>query len=144
MHRLLLSFAFLALSASVFAADTPTPADAHLKELSVVDLQVGTGAEAATGMRVKMNYAGWLYDPDAADKHGKPIDSSPPGHPLSFRLGDRGIIKGWNQGVVGMRVGGKRELLIPAELGYGNRGAGDGVIPPRASLVFDIELLDAK
>jgi FKBP-type peptidyl-prolyl cis-trans isomerase FkpA len=143
MHRLLLSLAAFAFSAAAFAA-VPPPADAHLEKLSVVDQQVGTGAEAKTGMRLQMNYAGWLYDPNAPDKHGKAIDSSPPGHPLSFRLGDRAIIRGWNQGIVGMKVGGKRELLIPAELGYGNRGAGDGVIPPRASLVFDIELLDAK
>ena len=111
-------------------------------KLTVVDTTVGTGAEATAGMKVTVHYTGWLYDDGARDKHGSQFDSSRDhGEPFSFNLGAGNVIEGWDQGVAGMRVGGKRTLLIPAALGYGARGAGDD-IPPDASLVFDVELLD--
>ena len=107
------------------------------------DTVVGTGKEAVAGATVQVNYTGWLHDPKAADKHGAKFDSSIGRGPFSFPLGAGRVIKGWDQGVAGMKVGGKRTLVIPSELAYGQRGAG-GVIPPGATLVFDVELLDVK
>ncbi|HYE23750.1 MAG TPA: FKBP-type peptidyl-prolyl cis-trans isomerase [Clostridia bacterium] len=98
------------------------------------DIKVGTGAEAKPVQRVKVHYTGWLLD-------GKKFDSSVDrGEPFVFPLGAGRVIKGWDEGVTGMKVGGKRQLRIPAKLGYGDRGAG-GVIPPGATLIFDVELL---
>ena len=94
---------------------------------------VGTGAEARAGLKVEVHYTGRLLD-------GKQFDSSRGGSPFSFKLGDGQVIKGWDQGVAGMKVGGKRKLTIPPELGYGMRGF-PGVIPPQATLIFDVELL---
>jgi FKBP-type peptidyl-prolyl cis-trans isomerase len=91
-----------------------------------------------------VHYTGWLYDAKAADKHGKKFDSSKDhGEPFSFKLGGGQVIRGWDQGVAGMKVGGTRTLVIPSELGYGQRGAG-GAIPPNATLLFDVELLEVK
>ena len=110
--------------------------------MKVTDVTVGTGAEAVKGKRVSVHYTGWLYDEAAADHHGKKFDSSRDrGQPFVFALGAGSVIKGWDEGVAGMKVGGKRTLIIPPEMGYGSRGAG-GVIPPNATLVFDVELLD--
>jgi FKBP-type peptidyl-prolyl cis-trans isomerase len=96
---------------------------------------VGTGATAVAGKPVKVHYTGWLTD-------GKKFDSSVDrGQPFGFTLGAGQVIKGWDEGVAGMKVGGKRQLRIPPELGYGSRGAGS-VIPPNATLIFDVELLD--
>lgn len=98
------------------------------------DTKVGTGAEAVTGSTVSVHYTGWLTD-------GTKFDSSKDrGQPFSFQIGSGQVIKGWDQGVTGMKVGGIRKLTIPPELGYGARGAG-GVIPPNATLVFEVELL---
>jgi FKBP-type peptidyl-prolyl cis-trans isomerase len=108
------------------------------------DVNIGTGAEAKQGQTVSVHYTGWLYDPNAADKHGKQFDSSRTrGTPFKFPLGAGRVIKGWDQGVAGMKVGGKRTLTIPAQLAYGARGAG-GVIPPNAVLVFDVELMGVE
>jgi FKBP-type peptidyl-prolyl cis-trans isomerase FkpA len=105
--------------------------------LKYTDEQVGTGAEAQAGKTVFVHYTGWLLD-------GTKFDSSRDrNQPFSFPLGRGQVIKGWDEGVAGMKVGGKRTLVIPPELGYGARGAG-GVIPPNATLKFDVELLDVK
>jgi len=99
------------------------------------DINVGTGTTAAAGKTVKVHYTGWLTT-------GKKFDSSlDRGQPFSFPLGGGQVIRGWDEGVAGMKVGGKRQLRIPPDLGYGSRGAG-GVIPPNATLIFDVELLD--
>jgi FKBP-type peptidyl-prolyl cis-trans isomerase FkpA len=96
------------------------------------------------GDEVSVHYTGWLYDQAAADKRGRKFDSSRDrGQPFVFLLGAGRVIRGWDEGVAGMRVGGKRELRIPADLGYGQGGARD-VIPPGASLVFEVELLDIR
>jgi FKBP-type peptidyl-prolyl cis-trans isomerase FkpA len=113
----------------------------NITSLQITDVKVGTGASAASGKTVSVHYTGWLYDPKAADKHGKKFDSSKDhGEPFSFKLGSGQVIRGWDQGVAGMKVGGKRTLVIPSELGYGSKGAG-GAIPPNATLLFDVELL---
>ena len=116
----------------------------NITSLQVSDAKVGTGVAAATGKEVTVHYTGWLYDPKATDKHGKKFDSSRDhGEPFSFKLGAGQVIRGWDQGVAGMKVGGTRTLIIPSDLGYGARGA-DGVIPPNATLVFDVELVGVK
>ncbi len=113
-------------------------------ELQIIDQQEGEGKEATAGKPVVVHYTGWLYDDSAADNKGEKFDSSRDRNdPFTFNLGAGQVIKGWDQGVAGMKVGGQRTLIIPAELGYGARGAG-GVIPPNATLVFDVELLDVQ
>ena len=105
------------------------------------DTVLGTGEEAKAGQRVRVHYTGWLYDPTAPKSRGKKFDSSKDrGQPFSFGLGGGEVIRGWDEGVQGMKVGGTRVLTIPPEMGYGARGAG-GVIPPNAMLVFEVELL---
>lgn len=113
------------------------------KTLIQTDSVVGKGAEAGLGNMVEVNYTGWLYDPAAANGHGKQFDSSVGREAFSFQLGAKQVIKGWDKGVMGMKVGGKRTLIIPADMAYGKRGAG-GVIPPDAVLIFDVELLGVK
>ncbi len=105
------------------------------------DITVGTGAEATAGKTISVHYTGWLYDPTQPNNRGRKFDSSKDrNQPFEFALGAGQVIKGWDQGFAGMKVGGKRVLTIPAEMGYGARGAG-GVIPPNATLVFEVELL---
>jgi FKBP-type peptidyl-prolyl cis-trans isomerase FkpA len=135
------------LTASLFAttacSEQPAAPAAAPKTAGLVkqDVKPGTGAVAVAGNNVTVHYTGWLYDEAAPDHHGKKFDSSRDrGTPFRFPLGAGMVIKGWDQGVEGMKVGGQRTLIIPAELGYGARGAG-GVIPPNATLVFDVELL---
>ncbi|MBN6152633.1 FKBP-type peptidyl-prolyl cis-trans isomerase [Xanthomonas sp. AmX2] len=109
-----------------------------------IDRRVGSGAEATPGSLVTVHYTGWLYDEKAKDRRGEKFDASADhGQPFSFPLGGGQVIRGWDEGVAGMRVGGTRTLMIPPDYGYGDRGAG-GAIPPRASLVFEVELLDVK
>jgi FKBP-type peptidyl-prolyl cis-trans isomerase FkpA len=123
----------------------PARADANMTTtttdsgLQFQDLVVGTGASAASGQQVSVHYTGWLQNPDGSA--GKKFDSSVDrGQPFEFPLGAGRVIRGWDEGVAGMKIGGKRRLIIPAALGYGARGAG-GVIPPNATLIFDVELL---
>ena len=112
--------------------------------LQVTDVKVGTGADATNGKTVTVHYTGWLYNQAAADHHGTKFDSSRDrNQPFPFLLGAGQVIKGWDQGVAGMKVGGQRTLTIPPSLGYGSTGAG-GVIPPNATLVFDVELLGVQ
>ena len=112
--------------------------------MKIIDVQVGTGAEAKAGQSVTVHYTGWLYDESASDQHGRKFDSSRDrGEPFVFALGGGTVIKGWDQGVAGMKVGGQRTLVLPPEFGYGSRGAG-GVIPPNATLIFDVELLGVQ
>ena len=118
-----------------------SPAGASAATLESADLVVGTGAEATPGSQVGVHYTGWLLDPQAPEGKGRKFDSSrDAGQPFAFVLGAGQVITGWDQGVEGMKVGGQRRLVIPASLAYGDRGAG-GVIPPGATLVFDVELL---
>ncbi len=119
------------------AAATAEPAGS----LQVTDVKVGDGAVANAGQVVSVHYTGWLYDAAAADKHGIKFDSSVDrGEPFQFPLGAGRVIQGWDQGVAGMKIGGQRTLVIPPEMGYGANGAG-GLIPPNATLIFDVELL---
>jgi peptidylprolyl isomerase len=126
-------------TAPAAAQDQGKPvADSGLK---ITDTVVGTGATPKTGQTCVMHYTGWLYEDGAK---GQKFDSSVDrGQPFEFRIGTGQVIKGWDEGVATMKVGGKRTLVIPPELGYGARGAG-GVIPPNATLIFDVELLDVK
>lgn len=143
VRRAATAMAAVVALAACSAPELP-PATAGVEQLQVTDLVVGSGAEAVAGTRVTVHYSGWLYDPAQPDAKGKPFDSSrEAGRPFSFALGAGQVIAGWDQGVQGMRVGGQRRLVIPHPLAYGERGAG-GVIPPRASLVFDVELLDVR
>lgn len=111
--------------------------------LQTTDSTVGTGAQAVSGRTVTVHYTGWLYDPGAAGNRGTQFDSSRTrNQPYSFVLGIGTVIRGWDQGVVGMRVGGTRTLLIPSSLGYGSSGSGP--IPPNSGLVFEVELLGVQ
>jgi FKBP-type peptidyl-prolyl cis-trans isomerase len=134
----------LALAADTAPTVPQSKLDAKMAELQITDNSVGTGAEAVSGKTVVVHYTGWLYEPSAADKKGRKFDSSVDrGKPFSFPLGAGKVIRGWDEGVAGMRVGGKRTLIIPPDKAYGSRGAG-GVIPPDATLLFDVELLEVR
>ena len=116
----------------------------NLTELQKNDTVVGTGREAEPGFNVTVHYTGWLYDAAKADHKGEKFDSSVDRkEPFKFDLGAGQVIQGWDEGFAGMKIGGKRTLVIPPEMGYGARGAG-GVIPPNATLIFDVQLLDVK
>ncbi len=137
-----------AKTAAPAAAAAVTPGSASpgpaADKLIITEVKVGTGKEAVAGATVVVNYTGWLYRPLAKNSHGKQFDSSIGRGPFDFPLGKGMVIKGWDQGVAGMKVGGKRTLIIPSDLAYGPRGAGGGDIPPNSPLIFDVELLDVK
>jgi len=131
----------LAQTPDTVPASPQSKLDAKVTQLQIIDTTVGTGPEAVKGKVVVVHYTGWLYDPSLPDKKGKKFDSSlDRKSPFSFPLGGGRVIRGWDEGVAGMHVGGKRTLVIPADMAYGSRGAG-GVIPPHATLMFDVELL---
>lgn len=133
----------LYLAVLLMMTGQPLAAEMHKTSsgLRYEDHKVGAGAEAVAGKLVTVNYTGWL---DEGGSKGKKFDSSlDRNQPFTFPLGAGRVIKGWDEGVAGMKVGGKRTLFIPAELGYGSRGAG-GVIPPNADLIFDVELLGVR
>ncbi|MFZ6645588.1 FKBP-type peptidyl-prolyl cis-trans isomerase [Undibacterium sp. TJN25] len=138
------SVAALFAPASVLAAaKQPPKAAAAPLTLQTIDTKVGTGQEAKDGTVVSVNYTGWIYSPKADKQHGLQFDSSNGRGPFSFPLGQGRVIKGWDQGVAGMKVGGKRTLIIPSELAYGESGAG-GKIAPGADLIFDVELVGVR
>lgn len=123
----------------------PAPSETSGSEmptkLVTTDQKVGSGPAIHAGQTAVVHYTGWLYDSRAPDRKGAKFDSSRDrGEPFRFPVGDGQVIPGWDQGVAGMQVGGQRQLVIPADLAYGERGAG-GVIPPGATLVFDVELM---
>jgi FKBP-type peptidyl-prolyl cis-trans isomerase FkpA len=121
-----------------------TVGQSNITELIKTDERVGDGNDATAGRQVTVHYTGWLYEESRPDHKGKKFDSSRDrNEPFPFRLGAGEVIRGWDEGVAGMKVGGRRTLTIPPGLGYGSRGAG-GVIPPNATLVFDVELLDVR
>ncbi len=122
------------------SSEMPTGA---VDELKIIDSVVGEGAEAISGKRLTVNYTGWLYEPSKEDKKGKKFDSSIGKAPFSFGLGRGEVIQGWDIGMEGMKVGGKRTLIIPSFKAYGPGGS-PPAIPPNATLIFDVELLDVK
>jgi FKBP-type peptidyl-prolyl cis-trans isomerase FkpA len=136
-----LVFTFVALSA-VVAGCNSSPTSPSSPAFSQTDLRVGTGNAAATGSSLTVNYTGWYYDASKSDKKGLEFDSSAGQTPLTFTLGAGTVIPGWDQGLVGMRVGGLRQLIIPPSMAYG--GTRYASIPPNATLVFEIELVEVQ
>ncbi|MFC4728043.1 FKBP-type peptidyl-prolyl cis-trans isomerase [Coralloluteibacterium thermophilus] len=134
----------LLVAALAACTDPGPPPGGSVDELTRIDEASGEGPVATPGSTVTVHYTGWLYDEDAPRQRGAKFDSSHDrGEPFSFLLGAGRVIRGWDDGVAGMRVGGRRVLLIPAEEAYGRRGAGRA-IPPNASLVFEVELLGVE
>jgi peptidylprolyl isomerase len=142
MHPLSRRDALLALAATLTATTAKAqPVMTTADGLKIIDTQPGTGASPTTGQTCVMHYTGWLYENGTK---GKKFDSSVDrGTPFEFKIGVGQVIRGWDEGVATMKVGGKRTLIIPPEPGYGARGAG-GVIPGNATLIFDVELLGVK
>ena len=141
MHLKSIAVAMLLVSGA--AAPVASPAFAaqatQQSAFKMIDVKAGKGAAAKPGELVTVNYTGWLYEHGAK---GKKFDSSfDHGQPFSFGLGAGQVIPGWDKGVAGMKVGGKRTLIIPPDLGYGANGTPDGTIPPNATLIFDVELV---
>jgi FKBP-type peptidyl-prolyl cis-trans isomerase FkpA len=123
-------------------AQAVPPRSAPQPTLLVTDLVQGIGDVALPGMNAIVHYTGWLYDAAAPEQRGRKFDSSRDrGQPLSFPLGAGRVIRGWDQGVTGMKVGGTRRLVIPPDLAYGGRNIGNGLIPPFSTLLFEVELL---
>ena len=146
MHRWKspIAAAVVVLSLLTACTDPGPPPGGRIAELQRIDERQGTGAVAVAGTDVTVHYTGWLFDERAANRRGDKFNSSVDRNdPFTFLLGAGRVIRGWDDGVAGMRVGGKRVLMIPPEYGYGRKGAG-GVIPPNGSLVFEVELLDVK
>jgi len=139
-----LSGALLAICGCSRPASAPPAPASAAAALDVKDLKPGSGEAITPGHEAVVQYTGWLYDESAPDHKGREFDSSGrTGRPFTFMLGAGQVIKGWDQGVAGMRVGGERRLIVPASLAYGDEGAG-GVIPPGATLVFDVELVGIR
>lgn len=120
-----------------------TTSPSGITQLQITDLTVGTGATATNGKLLSVDYTGWLYDTTAVDHKGSQFDSSTGRGPFPFILGNGQVIPGWDQGIVGMKVGGKRRLVVPPSLAYGSQGV-PGAIPGNATLVFDVTLLSAS
>ena len=146
LYRVAIVVAAIAVAAGCAAEENAEESmgQSNITELIKTDETPGTGHEAAAGRTVTVHYTGWLYDQGKPDHKGKKFDSSRDrGDPFTFRLGRGQVIRGWDDGVAGMKVGGRRTLTIPPEYGYGAQGA-PGAIPPNATLVFDVELLDVR
>jgi FKBP-type peptidyl-prolyl cis-trans isomerase FkpA len=133
-------------AAAAEPTSAPQPADAApTAQLLVEDLRPGFGEVATPGMRLAVHYTGWLYQADALGYRGKQFDSSRDrGQAFVFGLGEGRVIKGWEAGVAGMKVGGLRRLVIPPDMAYGDRNVGNGLIPPGSTLVFEVELLGVE
>ncbi len=117
---------------------------ATITELQIIDVVEGDGETASAGQLVKVHYTGWLYEPGAPENKGDKFDSSRDrNEPFAFPLGEGRVIQGWDQGFAGMQIGGQRVLIIPPHMGYGERGAG-AAIPPNATLLFEVELLEIQ
>lgn len=130
----------LALSVAACGGDNPAAPTVNVP-FTATDLVVGSGATASAGQTLTVAYTGWLYEPGATDNKGTVFDQASTSAPFSFVLGVGRVIAGWDQGFAGMRVGGRRRLVIPPALAYGSQGAGGGLIPPNATLIFEVELL---
>lgn len=146
--KLSLAAAFIAIASlsACGGGSDPAPSVPVYSPAALVktDNSIGTGAEAVAGKTVKVHYTGWLYNTTVANFKGTQFDSSIGKAPYPFIVGAGQVIAGFDQGVVGMKVGGKRTVLIPSSLGYAERGGGNGVIPPNSGLVFDIELIEVN
>jgi FKBP-type peptidyl-prolyl cis-trans isomerase FkpA len=142
--RILVAIAAALLIAACGSSSPSTPSNVFSAPYSQTDLLVGTGAVATAGRSVTVNYTGWLYNPSATDGKGTQFDTSLQAgrEPLSFIVGSNQVIAGFSQGVAGMRVGGKRRIVIPASLAYGSQG--NGPVPPNATIVFEVDLLAAS
>lgn len=128
-------------SSAAYRAPPERAMSPSITQMESTELAPGAGEAIVNGQGAVVHYTGWLYNPEAPDHKGTKFDSSRDrGQPFRFSVGAGRVIKGWDQGVAGMKVGGRRLLVIPASLGYGERGAG-GIIPPNATLLFDVELL---
>jgi len=138
-----LTFLFALALTSCGGAEAPTTSPPP-SSFSQVDLIPGSGAPARRGAALRVHYTGWLYDSTRPDNKGKQFDSSVGSEPFAFTLGGGQVIRGWDQGFEGMKVGGKRRLILPPDLGYGASGTPDGAIPANAGLVFEMELLDVR
>ena len=144
IHRPLRLGAILFVLLLAACGGPPPYTGGDVADLQRTDVTTGTGEPAVAGDEVSVHYTGWLYNENAPDRRGRQFDSSRKrGQPFTFLLGAGKVIRGWDEGVAGMQVGGQRTLLIPADLAYGRKGAG-GVIPPHASLVFEVELVDVQ
>lgn len=137
----LLMFTSLSQSIELVNEEKDKMQDKEIKELIITDNKVGEGREAEKGLTVTVHYTGWLYE--KGEKTSKFDSSVDRREPFSFVLGVGQVIKGWDQGVSGMQVGGSRTIIIPSDMGYGSRGAGN-VIPPNSDLIFDVELIEIQ
>jgi len=143
MRRLFCVLPVLVLLSACGGDSNPAgPTTIPPQPFTITDLRLGTGAEAVNGKRLTVNYAGWLYSTSAAENKGTLFGTSVGGAPFAFTLGTAAVIPGWDQGLVGMKVGGVRRLVIPPALAYG--ATGNASIPPNSNLVFEVELLDVQ
>jgi FKBP-type peptidyl-prolyl cis-trans isomerase FkpA len=134
----------LTLVALACSSAPPPPGKSEITQLVSVDPKVGEGTEATWGRGVLVHYSGWIYDQKRSQNRGREFDSSRDrNEPLAFTIGSGEVIKGWEEGVNGMKVGGRRVITVPPQLAYGGEGLGE-LIPPNATLIFDIELIEVK
>ena len=145
MKKLFIMIVLLLSFSSIWAIDITLEKtlkeENKMTEFTTVDNKLGEGREAEKGLTITVHYSGWIYDENEDDKKGNKFDSSKDrNEPFTFVLGVGQVIKGWDDGFAGMKIGGTRTIIIPSEMGYGSRGAGS-VIPPNADLIFDVELL---
>ena len=149
VFKFILAFGIILFNIDLMSAESQislkeTKLEKNVTTLVIKDTVLGNGRQAEKGLAVTVHYTGWLYDPNQKDGKGKKFDSSlDRNDPFVFNLGCCQVIRGWDDGVDGMKIHGKRTLIIPPDMGYGSRGAG-GVIPPNATLIFDVELLGVK